>query len=197
MNQSIALFTRAKMGQRQVKGTVVDENTLQIIENIRRSDSSSSRHVKLNRKNLEDYGVCLLSEALKENNTLRKLELKGNDIGDRGAQALSEALIHNDTLQVIDLNHNRIGSKGARALSEALVQNQALQEISLWENNIGKYGIEALVDSLRAKNMTVTTIRLAYNPGFHVGDSSHKELLDLLKRNRAKHPTTTDELIYK
>lgn len=89
---------------------------------------------------INDENVKELSEALKENTTLKQLDLSCecscthflfrvievshtehittvNEIGTPGAQYLVEALKKNTTLEVLHLSDNNITDKGARAFN--------------------------------------------------------------------------------
>ncbi|CAF4028348.1 unnamed protein product, partial [Rotaria sp. Silwood1] len=63
-------------------------------------------------------GAMIISEALRNNNTLVKLFLSHNKLGDDGTKFLARALSYdnNSTLRELSLGHNGITDQGAEYL---------------------------------------------------------------------------------
>jgi hypothetical protein len=85
-----------------------------------------------------------LEEALREG--LRELLLVDCFIGDEGCTAVSEALKNNHTIRSLDLRGCNVRESGATQLANVLRTNQTLTQLGLEWNNVGNKdaGIEAL-----------------------------------------------------
>eukprot|EP00985_Skeletonema_marinoi_P029982 scaffold29926_cov138-Skeletonema_marinoi.AAC.4 len=149
-------------------------------------------HLDLRDNNIDDEGLVVLADALKENTTLTTLDLAENEIEKEGAIALADALKVNTTLTTLDLERNeirwihkkeRMGDEGAIALADALKENTTLTTLGLKNNEIGNEGAIALADALKV-NTTLTTLHLGLKHN-HIGNEGAIALADALKENTA------------
>ena len=100
-------------------------------------------------------GMIILSEALKNNNTLKEIYLNCNNIGKESMIALSEALKINKSLQTIYLRCNVIGDEGLIYLSEGLKINRSLKFIDLSYNSL-KNGVDDVVSNIKESNESIS-----------------------------------------
>ncbi|XP_016104425.1 uncharacterized protein [Sinocyclocheilus grahami] len=97
------------------------EESCSALASVLSSDSSSLKDLDLSNNNLEDSGVKLLSDGLKENCKLEKLSLSDCSISEEGYIALASALRSNPShLIELDLRGNDPGQSGVKQLSDLL-----------------------------------------------------------------------------
>ncbi|KAL1251653.1 hypothetical protein QQF64_019449, partial [Cirrhinus molitorella] len=102
------------------KCDLTDESCL-ALASVLNSDSSSLKDLDLSNNNLEDSGVMLLSDGLKENCKLEKLCLSNCNVTEEGYKALASALRSNPShLIELDLTGNDPGQSGVKELNDLL-----------------------------------------------------------------------------
>ncbi|KAF4097453.1 protein NLRC5 isoform X1 [Onychostoma macrolepis] len=95
------------------------EESCSALASVLSSDSSSLKNLDLSNINLQDSGVKLLSDGLKENCKLEKLRLSDCSITEEGYKALASALRSNPShLIELDLTGNDPGPSGVKELIE-------------------------------------------------------------------------------
>ena len=99
---------------------------------------------------LQDTGVSLISESLKEN--VKTLMLYKCGVSSRGAEDLSRALAQNSSLMKLDIGNNYIGDKGISYMAEALKQNEHLKELWIGECGMTDKGAAFLASALGVNN---------------------------------------------
>ncbi|XDV28534.1 hypothetical protein PO909_031816 [Leuciscus waleckii] len=97
------------------------EESCSALASVLSSDSSILKDLDLSNNNLQDSGVKLLSEGLKNNCKLEKLRLSNCGITEEGYKALASALRSNPShLIELDLRGNDPGQSGVKELSDLL-----------------------------------------------------------------------------
>ncbi|CAF2724422.1 unnamed protein product [Rotaria sp. Silwood2] len=143
------------------------------------------RAVFLRESHIIADGAYIISEALRDNNTLEKLFLSHNKIGDDGAKYLARALSgdNNSTLKQITLCHNDITDQGIEYLAKMLESNKTLTHLWLASNKITDQGLHMLCHVLMEKNKTLQVLHLEWNK--FRNDTSVTILLDMLNKNKS------------
>uniref|UniRef100_A0A8C1MFR5 Uncharacterized protein n=1 Tax=Cyprinus carpio TaxID=7962 RepID=A0A8C1MFR5_CYPCA len=105
----------------KLSNCVLTEESYSALASLLRSDSSSLKDLDLSNNNLQDSGIKLLSDGLKENCNLKKLRLLNCSITEEGYKALSSALKSNPShLIELDLTGNDPGQSGVKQLTDLL-----------------------------------------------------------------------------
>ncbi len=101
---------------------------------------------------VSDTGAFFIAESLKRNSSLRELNLGRCGIGDEGVKSLSDALVENDSLKRLDLDSNDgITERGLSALTECLKTNSGL--VTLWlPYRHRSAGVQEAVNVARRRN---------------------------------------------
>jgi hypothetical protein len=142
------------------------------------------RQLRLGYNAITPAGASILSEALRNNNTLEELELHYNSLSDQGVLSLANILsINNNKLKKLVLGHNKIGDKGAKSLAQMLQSNSTLNFLSLMGNQIKHEGLQSLVDAIVNYNKTLQRLILSRNES--INDASGSSLLQLIKKSQS------------
>ena len=128
-----------------------------------------------------DHLVTMLSECLKEDNTLLELNLRNKKITSEGAKKIGEALQVNTTLQTVNLFKNRISDDGVAAISDGLKSNNSLQELYMSSNEITSEGAKKIGEALQV-NTTLQKLHLYNNT---ISDDGAAAISDGLKRKNS------------
>ena len=85
--------------------------------------------------------AIILSNILRQNDTLKTLSLVWNDIGDEGAIAFANALANNSTLQILDLMDNySITFVGWQAFLRPLCDTSRINNVCLCNHTLDSLG---------------------------------------------------------
>ena len=103
-------------------------------------------------KRITNVGAKKIGKAIQVNTTLQKLDIEGNTLSDDGAAAISDGLKCNNSLQKLDLTKNKITRDGANKVGEAIKVNATLQELYINNNIISDDGAVAISDGLKSNN---------------------------------------------
>eukprot|EP01132_Coremiostelium_polycephalum_P010112 gene10112-12404_t len=119
--------------------------------------------IKLERSNLGDEGVILISKALKQQAIITSLDLSDNNITAVGMKELAQAVNINKSLKYLKLDGNHFGDEGLALLSQGLKnKSSTLKSLYLSDCKITSKGIVHLTESLE-NNKSVETIHLNSN----------------------------------
>ena len=117
---------------------------------------------------IDDEGVILLSESLKNYKYLKRLCIGSNRISDIGISSLYQSLVNHENLIVLDIGlykstsdlqelPNNIGDLGAKWIAKFIEHNKSLKVLSILHNNISNEGLEEINISLQ-KNKTLLSL---------------------------------------
>ncbi|XP_061683580.1 NLR family member X1 isoform X2 [Syngnathoides biaculeatus] len=118
-----------------------------------------------------DSCIFLRDLLLDSKGCVRALQLCDNPLLDSGMCLLLEAIPQNQTLRHLSLMHTGLGDEGALKLAEKLQQLSGLLELNVAYNNIGDNAALALVDVCR-EHPSIHTVHLYLNPLSEVGKQS-------------------------
>ncbi|XP_073699638.1 NACHT, LRR and PYD domains-containing protein 12-like [Garra rufa] len=110
-----------KLNKVVLSNCALTEESYSALASVLSSDSSSLNDLDLSNNNLQDSGIKLLSDKLKENCKLEKLRLSNCSITEEGYKALASALRSNPShLIELDLTGNDPGQSGVKELNDLL-----------------------------------------------------------------------------
>uniref|UniRef100_A0A8C1DRE0 NACHT domain-containing protein n=1 Tax=Cyprinus carpio carpio TaxID=630221 RepID=A0A8C1DRE0_CYPCA len=118
---ALLMDSHSKMEKMKLSTCDLTVKSCSALSSVLSSDSSSLKDLDLSNNNLQDSGVRLLSDGLKDNCKLEKLRLSNCSITEEGYKALASALRLNPShLIELDLTGNDPGQSGVKLLSDLL-----------------------------------------------------------------------------
>lgn len=129
---------------------------------------------------LSDDELKILSECLKDNDTLVDLSLNNIKLNSNAGEMLIDSLKKNKTLKTLSISYSRIGNHGAKNIAKMLEKNKTITTLRLDNNDIGVYGTYTISESLK-HNKVLDTIDLSYNS---IGDQGAKLFAKMLEKNK-------------
>ncbi|XP_047675414.1 NACHT, LRR and PYD domains-containing protein 4-like [Tachysurus fulvidraco] len=158
------------------------EESCRVLSSVLSSNSSSLRELNLSVNKLQDSGVKLLSDGLKDPHcTLEILRMWDCSITDEGCAALASALRSNSSshLRELNLNNNNPGESGVKLLSDLLKDPHCkLETLSLCLCNLTEESCRVLSSVLSSNSSSLRELNLSGNK---LQDSGVKLLSDGLK----------------
>ncbi len=110
---------------------ITEENGPVLIDMIQRNSTLEVLGLS-NNPEVSDTGAFFIAQGLKKCSSLRVLDLRYCGISDEGVESLSEALVENDSLKKLKLgDNNRISERGLSVLAECLKANEQLVKLEL------------------------------------------------------------------
>jgi Ran GTPase-activating protein (RanGAP) involved in mRNA processing and transport len=127
------------------------------------SEECSLKHLNISGNVLTIDGLTLLSDSLKENNSLESLNIsKVGNLGKEGGKCLSLFIITNKTLVKLDISANGLGFLGMYEVAEALQTNKTLSQLNIEGNKLDEAGCIFTAKALEV-NHSLTTLDLTNN----------------------------------
>ncbi|XP_067355578.1 NLR family CARD domain-containing protein 3-like [Channa argus] len=154
------------------------------ISSVLRLKSSVLEKLDLSRNKLQDSGMLLLSDGLKDTNCkLQRLGLSSCDLGERSCEALASVLSSPScNLVELDLSNNNLQDSGVKWLSAGLEKVKCkLVTLRLSGCLVKAEGCASLAKALRCHLSHLKELDLSYN---HPGDSGMKLLTTGLKASQ-------------
>jgi len=115
--------------------------------------------LKIDRLQLSDEIVSVLSEIIKSNLVLKQLSLSTTHLSTRNGRKVTHALRYNSSLTFFDISNNQI-AWATEDFSQLLSANHSLQQLYLGENSANYHLAEGLAIGL-PQNHTVTHLDLS------------------------------------
>ena len=155
-------------------------NTIQAIKH-------SAKSLLANYGQISEYGWEIISEALKNWDSVIKLDLNGNNIGLKGCKSISDMLTINLYLQWLRLSCNNLDDKWVIQLIEGLKINKSLTTLYLNDNHITDEGAIALCDLLSTvdneSNKLKSNISCLFMDKNYIKEQGGKAFAEMLKIN--------------
>ncbi|XDV28538.1 hypothetical protein PO909_031816 [Leuciscus waleckii] len=160
------------------------EESCSALASVLSSDSSILKDLDLSNNNLQDSGVKLLSEGLKNNCKLEKLRLSNCGITEEGYKALASALRSNPShLIELDLTGNDPGQSGGKELSDLLQDEHCKLKTRFLKSAAAQEACECLTKVLGKSPLLLTELDLSEDK---LGDLDGEKLSALLMDSHSK-----------
>ena len=118
-------------------------------------DNQSLVYLDLSNNQLQQQGIQAILTALQSNISLVSLDISSNNIGDLGAQALFALLKDNKTIAILNIQNNNITDKGAKYIADLLVENLFLSYLEFMGNNLQQQGAALISDALKMNSTVI------------------------------------------
>jgi Ran GTPase-activating protein (RanGAP) involved in mRNA processing and transport len=165
-----------------VKQQLIDKDMAIVVEQV--IFNKQFKQLWLGYNKITSAGALILSEALKNNNTLEELELQDNQVSDHGVWHFANVLsVNNNTLKKLVLGNNAITDEGVKYLAQMLQSNRTLTFLGLSNNSITHQGLQILVNSILNYNTILQKLILTGNG--QLTDASENALLQLIKQSQS------------
>ncbi len=140
----------------------------------------------LDMNRLDDEGIIMLANSLRNYKFLERLVVGSNRIGPGGIKVLLDALVDHDNLILLDVGlykstsdmgelPNNICDEGAKYVAKFIEKNKSVQIMNIEHNNITEKGLEIVFNALE-KNKTMLYLYYAQR-----GVKIDKKLMNKLK----------------
>lgn len=150
----------------------------------------SSLWIGINR--LDDNGIILISEALKNYTYLRRLVVESNRITAKGAKILFELLKNHKNLICLDLGlykstsdlqelPNNLGDESCEYISEFIKTNKSCKVLSILHNNISINGLKIINQALEQNDSLLYIYFEQY--GLQIPIEIKTSIVEKLKKN--------------
>ncbi|CAM4659104.1 unnamed protein product [Leuciscus chuanchicus] len=159
------------------------EESCSALASVLSSGSISLTDLDLSNNNLQDLGVKLLSDGLKENFKVEKLRLSDCSITEEGYKALASALRSNPShLIELDLTGNDPGQSGVKELSDLLLDPNCQLKLKF----LGPAADEACQYVNRVVGKNPLLLRELNLSGCELGDTRVNQIAALLQDKHCK-----------
>ena len=147
------------IGNLNIKENFIKEIFLYLISYLPNILSFSFKNSKSLKKEIFEYIIILIGSLPK----LKILNFENCEINNEHIKILSEKLKENQTINVLILNNNKITNDGGYYLSELLTNNKNIKDIFLSNNNICGKGLQSILNTLILKDNNLNTFDISYN----------------------------------
>ena len=147
------------IGNLNIKENFIKEIFLYLISYLPNILSFSFKNCKSLKKEIFEYIITLISSLPK----LKILNFENCEINNEYIKILSEKLKENQTINVLILNNNKITNDGGIYLSELLTNNKNIKDIFLSHNNICGKGLQSILNTLILQDNNLNTFDISYN----------------------------------
>ena len=162
--------------------TLSDDGAVIISDGLKNNNTLLELNISHN--NITNKGIKNITESIQVNTTLKELNLSRNILSDDGVAAFSDGLKYNISLQELNISHNKITDEGAKMISEAIKVNKTLQKLDISHNSISDDGAGAISDGLKKCNISLQQLNMSWNKMTNEGA---KSIAEAIKVNTTLH----------